>query len=709
VVRVRPSSALLTGGVVVFGALVCLILGASLRRSDAATAELVMDRRVESARQATSAEAERYVDAVSGAAAALGAQTTLTHADFLAVTEPLDRMRLGGATGVVYFAATNGDPAPMFRRVLVASGAPAPGTDIMRQPETLDVLARTRGQESVAVSTPFRLGGRAEPAPFYLVFASAVPQAPGQTTRALRGWMVLEVRAAQFMGGALAPAAHGILDLSLVAPTTDGRAAELTAVRQPARSLELDRTVPVEIADRRWQLRVRAHQADIPGGDTDLDTIFVVSGAVVTLLLAAFILTLLTGRDRAEAQVRAATAELLDAEREARRHAALLTTVMESIGDGVVVVDESGDFLMYNPGVHGLILSGNGSTWDDRNYSVFHPDGSPFPPQEWPLVRAVAGEACDHVEMVVGGPTDADRVCLSVSARPLGPDAVQRGAVAVFHDITELRRLNERLEQRVRDRTAELADQAERLKEANAELEAFSYSVSHDLRAPLRTVDGFARMLSLDYSDALDDEGRRYLAKVRSGAQNMGHLIDGLLSFSRLQRQPLVRDGVAMDALVRAVWEDLAGERGERRIELRVEDLPPATGDPRLVRQVLANLLGNAIKYTAHQPAASVHVRAVTDVDGQVVYEVRDNGVGFDMRYADQLFKVFQRLHRREDYEGTGIGLALTARIVRRHGGRIWAEAEAGVGATFRFTLPAPPDHGGPPAAEHPHTAGAVA
>jgi signal transduction histidine kinase len=186
----------------------------------------------------------------------------------------------------------------------------------------------------------------------------------------------------------------------------------------------------------------------------------------------------------------------------------------------------------------------------------------------------------------------------------------------------------------------------------------------------------------------------------------MGHLIDGLLSFSRLQRQALVRGGVEMDVLVRGVWEDLAGERGDRRIELRLGDLPPATGDPRLIRQVLANLLGNAVKYTSHHDDAVVQVTAATDVDGQVVYEIRDNGVGFDMRYADNLFKVFQRLHRREDYEGTGIGLALAARIVRRHGGRIWAEGEPGVGATFRFTLPDPPESAAVP---DPPTAEAVA
>jgi signal transduction histidine kinase len=686
-VRVRPSSALLTAGVVTFGILVCVILATILDGSERMTAERVMDRRVVSAREAVTTEAERYEDAVLGAAAGLGAQTELTYDDFLAVTDPLDRMRLRGATGVTYLAETDdGGAETVFRRVLISSGAPAPVADIDRYGPATDALRRSRGNLGVAGSEPFRLGA-APPAPLYLIFASAVPRAPGQPVGSFRGWIVLEVRAAQFMNDALVEAAHGLLDLTLRA-TPGGSPTDLAAVRQYGRPLDLDRTVPVSVADRVWQLRVQAHGADLPGGETSLDTIFVMAGLVVTVLLGAFVFTLVTGRDRAQAQVRAATAELREAEREASRHAALLTTVMESIGDGVAVVDEAGDFLMYNPSVHGLFRAANSSTLGDRTFSVFHPDGSPFPPHEWPLVRAVAGQACDDVEMVVGDPGGADTVCLSVSARPLGPEAGQRGAVAVFHDITELRRLNERLEQRVRDRTAELADQAERLRDANAELEAFSYSVSHDLRAPLRTVDGFARMLSLDHGDALNDEGRRYLNKVRSGAQNMSDLIDGLLSFSRLQRQPMVPGNVAMAALVWSVWDDLAAERGQRAVELRVDDLPSATGDPRLIRQVLANLLGNAIKYTATRERAQIRVGTCADGDGQVAYEIRDNGVGFDMRYADQLFKVFQRLHRREDYEGTGIGLALAARIVRRHGGRIWAEAEPDVGATFRFTLP---------------------
>jgi PAS domain S-box-containing protein len=266
---------------------------------------------------------------------------------------------------------------------------------------------------------------------------------------------------------------------------------------------------------------------------------------------------------------------------------------------------------------------------------------------------------------------------------------------AAIRDITErkhaqqaIEELNNELERRVRDRTLQLGMQAEQLQESNAELESFSYSVSHDLRAPLRAVDGFAKMLSLDYEDRLDEEGRRYLARIRAGAQQMGQLIDGLLTFSRLQRQAMACHPVHLDALVRDVWEDLQPERDERDVLLNVAELPVAHGDGRLIRQVLANLIGNALKYTRGRPAARIDVGYTMLDGGQAAYFVRDNGAGFDMRYADKLFRVFQRLHRAEEYEGTGIGLALAHRIVVRHGGRMWADAEPGVGATFSFTLP---------------------
>jgi len=664
---VRRSSALLTAGVLVMGALVCAVVGAVLHGTERSTAEWAMDRRATAAQEAVEAEAARYADAVRAVAAGLGARTDPTAEEFAAMTEPLTRTRLRAATVVAYLSRTDaGQPSIVYRRVLAGSGTAA-WTDAA----AAHAFEAARFSGDVAASEPYRSTTGEGATRFVLV--AAIPSG---------GWAALEVRGHEFLAAALAAPLHGILDATLRSPS----AGELGALTRPGRPLELGRTMPVDVTDRRWLLGLRAHQADLPGGETGLDVLFLVAGVVVTLVVAALVFTVLTGRDRAEARVRAATAELREAERAAREHSALLTTVMESIGDGVAVVSDRGDVLMYNPTAADLFgppLAG----LDDRLPALRRPDGTPFPPEDWPLVRAVRGHASDNVEMVVPGGEGRD-VCLRVSARPLTPETGQRGAVAVFHDITELRRLNDELERRVRDRTAELAAQAERLREANSELEAFSYSVSHDLRTPLRAVDGFARMLTLDHGDALDAQAHRYLERIRAGAQNMGQLIDGLLAFSRLQRLPLTRRTVDMNRLVRAVWEDLAGERGEREIPLNLDQLSPAAGDPTLIRQVWANLLSNAIKYTGGRDDARVDVTMTSDVDGKPAYAVRDNGVGFDMRYVDKLFGVFQRLHRREEYEGTGIGLALAARIVRRHGGRIWADARPGAGATFCFTLP---------------------
>jgi len=234
--------------------------------------------------------------------------------------------------------------------------------------------------------------------------------------------------------------------------------------------------------------------------------------------------------------------------------------------------------------------------------------------------------------------------------------------------------------------TQELQQSVERLRVANGELEAFSYSVSHDLRAPLRAIDGFSRILSDEHAADLPDEGLRYLGLVRTNVHEMASLIDGLLAFSRLGQQELTMRPVDVKALVGQVVTELTADVGERSIEVSVGDLPPAEADPVLLRQVFANLIGNAIKYTRDVETARI---AIGSADGgdPPVYFVRDNGAGFDMRHAGKLFRVFQRLHRTEEFEGSGIGLALVARIVARHGGRIWAEAAPGAGATFSFSL----------------------
>jgi light-regulated signal transduction histidine kinase (bacteriophytochrome) len=235
------------------------------------------------------------------------------------------------------------------------------------------------------------------------------------------------------------------------------------------------------------------------------------------------------------------------------------------------------------------------------------------------------------------------------------------------------------LEQRVAQRTAQL-------EASNKELEAFSYSVSHDLRAPLRAVDGFSRIMLRDYAEHVPAEAQHYLQRIRDGAQQMGILIDDLLAFSRLSRQPFARQPVALDDLVRRVLEELSSELDNRQIEFAIGKLPVCDGDPVLLKQVFVNLLSNAIKFTRQRGVARIEVGCLRTNEEEVLY-IKDNGTGFDMAYADKLFGVFQRLHRAEDYPGTGVGLAIVQHIVLRHGGRIWAAAEVDKGATFYFTL----------------------
>ncbi|MBI2847653.1 MAG: PAS domain-containing protein [Chloroflexi bacterium] len=317
-----------------------------------------------------------------------------------------------------------------------------------------------------------------------------------------------------------------------------------------------------------------------------------------------------------------------------------------------------------------------------RDNTLFYRDGRPYPTGERPLARAIRGEIILDEEVEFGR-GDGSRGIALISAVPVkdaGGDI--RFGVAVLRDITgqilaeeSIKRLNDDL----RRHTAEL-------EASNRELESFAYSVSHDLRAPLRTLDGFSQALVEDYGDKLDGQAKDYLRRIQESSRLMGQLIDDLLSLSRVTRTDMRIDTVDLSNMAREILDELQNADSERRAKFVITPGMAARGDPNLLRLVLENLLGNSWKFTGKTSLAVIEF-ASANHDGKTAYFVRDNGAGFDMAYAGKLFAPFQRLHSMNEFPGVGIGLATVQRVIHRHGGKVWANGEVGEGATFYFTL----------------------
>jgi signal transduction histidine kinase len=564
----------------------------------------------------------------------------------------------------------------IFARSLNASGRHLIGVDVAGSAEASGALAGARSTGQATVSDTYvLLRDRRLPAPqqqlsfvFVAPVKSSAPARPG-----FRGWVVMGLHGQDFLGGVLGTASQGQLDGELLATNGDGRQVRVAVYLAPGKP-NLRRQETIAVANRQWTLITRADSAHLPGARSYLPPAVLLGGIVVTAMLAWLVHVLAGGRSRARWQVEVATAELRTAEEESRRQAGLLGAIMASLGDGVGVVDEHGAFLLHNPAAKALLGVADDvdrpGEWQSH-YGLFRPDGrTPFPVEEMPLIRALAGESSDGVEMMVRNPGRPDGILLSVDGRPLDISAGRRGAVAVFHDITELRRYE-------------------------TDLAVFAGVVAHDLKAPLAVIRGHCETAADELADAPDGpavgEARTALGRIAGGVDRMAGLIDTLLAYTTSRDAPLRLAPTPLGPLVEDV---IAGRTGHLRPsdallpEIYVGPLPDVEADPAMLRHVLDNLIGNSLKYVQPGRVARVDVTAGTAPPGWTRIEVADRGIGIPDADKPNIFESFHRAHTAAGYAGTGLGLAICRRIVERHGGVIGVADNPGGGTRFEFTLP---------------------
>jgi signal transduction histidine kinase/CHASE1-domain containing sensor protein len=699
----------LAAGVLIVGLAVTGLAVDTLRAGDRDGARRVMDQRTAVARSAVTVETSRYLDLLRTMAAGAGTDDHLTAADFRAATAPLNAADLVGATSVIFAVASAPDDIAadqalwrsrgatdltfdprgqadehafsVFSRVLNGNAPVAAGIDISVSPEATAAMQEARRTGAPTVSDTYvLLSDRDLPAERQqLSFAFVAPvyaesDEPGELPE-FRGWIIMGLHGQDFLGGVIGKASQGLLDGELRATNGDGRQVQVAAYTTGG-TPDLRRQATFPVADRHWTLITGADSANLPGARSDLPVTVMLGGVAITVILAGLVQVLATGRARARGQVLVATAELREAEAEARRQAGLLSAIMASISDGVSVVDGTGEVLSHNPaakallGVHGDV---NGPDLWQEHYGLFLPDGrTPFPVGEMPLVRGLRGESSDGVEMIVRNANRPDGILVSIDGRPLDASAGQHGAVAVVHDITEVRRYE-------------------------ADLAVFAGVVAHDLKAPLSVIWGHcetaADALGDDAGTDSVDEARSALNRIALAVDRMAALIDTLLAYTTSRDAPLHLDVVPLGSLI----ADAVSERtGHRRPtdgpspDIYVGPMPDVVVDPAMLRHVIDNLIGNALKYVQPGRGARVDVTAGPSAPGWVRVEVADRGIGIPDDDKPDIFESFHRAQSAVGYAGTGLGLAICRRIVERHGGAIGVKDNLGGGTRFHFTLPVP-------------------
>jgi signal transduction histidine kinase len=691
-------------------------VGSVVRQSAQRAADRAMDGRTELMTAAVTTEIGRYLDQIRTLTAALGTIDELTAVKFARVTAPLAPLGLSGATSVAFIVPASGrqvagvqahwrqrgvtgltlhpwGTGPHLFAVLSTrldgQKRITSGRDLAQNPAPRAALDEARRSGSAAVSDTYQFfSDQALPAAqrqHSFVFTAPVYAAVGTATgqRVFRGWMLMGLRGQDFIHGALWRVSQNLVDVTLSARNANGTqtiVAGLTGSTAGAR--DLHRRAEIPVAQRHWLLRTTAAHAAL-GGSHTLAGAMTATLLMLTLLLVVLVATLASGRARAQRLVTAATGELRRTEREARDQAQLLTTILDSITDGVDVVDERGKYIVRNPAGKAMlgVDADPAASYDwQRHYGLYRPDGSaPYPVEEMPLVRALHGESPTGVELLVRNPVHPDGVLITVNARQLALADGSFGAVAVFRDVTD-------------DRAHE------------AELAGFAGVVAHDLKSPLATVVGYGELLEDALRAAMSGPEREqalaHLARIGATAARMRTLIDDLLAYTTARDATIHPTTFALTSLVHEVVSArVDAARADRNAgyfpDIYVGPLPTVHADPVLLRQVVENLVGNALKYTPPGQAARIDITGDTQ-PGQIGrqmarVEIADRGIGLPAGEHSRIFARFHRAHADAGYPGTGLGLAICQRIIERHGGMIAAADNPGGGARFRFTIPAAP------------------